>query len=196
MAKDLHLPMNLHRARFLNRSGFNLSSSGFLRASSRFHTVPRAAGTDDFRQILREELGSVRNELGSLKIEVGSLKNEVGSLKNEVGSVKNEVGSVRDRLNAMDRQLGSIVEHQARVQAEKMLGSDYQRPLLALSLQDVALLLPEEAVFRHPLAKESLQAPLGLAVTAARALAEEQVPLRLLRSIHSALQARPRSRYS
>ena len=168
MAKDLHLPMNLHRARFLNRSGFNLSSSGFLRASSRFHTVPRAAGTDDFRQILREELGTVRNELGS----------------------------VRDRLNAMDRQLGSIVEHQARVQAEKMLGSDYQRPLLALSLQDVALLLPEEAVFRHPLAKESLQAPLGLAVTAARALAEEQVPLRLLRSIHSALQARPRSRYS
>ena len=128
MAMDLHLPMNLHRARFLSRSGFNLPCSRFLRASSssRFHTVPRVAGSDEFRQILREELGSVREELGS----------------------------VRDRLNAMDRQLSSIVEHQARVQAEKMLGSDYQRPLLALSLQDVALLFPEEGVLRHSLAKE------------------------------------------
>ena len=125
-------------------------------------TVSRAAGTDNFRQWLREELGSVRDELISLR---DKLQSELGPLRGELHKeqrqVRDEQRQVRDMLNAMERQLGSVVEHPARVQAEKLHGRSYQRPLLALPLQVLALLLTEEAVFRDPLAKEPLRAPLG-----------------------------------
>ncbi len=54
----------------------------------------------------------------------------------------------------MDRQLGSILAHQASAVAEKLFGAGYARAMMAQSLQDLALLLLNEAVYTHPSQKK------------------------------------------
>ncbi|GAQ86582.1 hypothetical protein KFL_002980060 [Klebsormidium nitens] len=86
-------------------------------------------------------------------------------------------------LGGQQRLLGGLVEDGARQQITKMLGEDYQRPLLARSLQDLALLLPEEAVHKSSQSKQVLLGPLEKATLASTSLVEAGVPARLLGSL-------------
>lgn len=66
------------------------------------------------------------------------------------------------RVDGMDRQLGSILEQQAGAVAEKLFGDGYARAIMAQSLQDLAQLLPDEAVYANPSQKEVKHAVLAV----------------------------------
>jgi hypothetical protein len=70
------------------------------------------------------------------------------SILGEQKSVLREQQSILGLLGKQQRLLEGLVEDGARQQITKMLGDDYHRPLLARSLQDLALLLPNEAVHK------------------------------------------------
>lgn len=56
----------------------------------------------------------------------------------------------------LDCQEGSSLEHQASMEAKIAFGDGYAQPLLAQSLQDLALLLPDGVCMRTPVAKRSV----------------------------------------
>ena len=98
-----------------------------------------------------------------------------------------QLPDIQRKLNLLDRRLGSMMESQARAEVKATFGEKYPQPLKALSLQDLVLLLPQEVLYTRPEDRDSLRTPLQVAKTAALALAKDNVPVRLLRSIESAL---------
>lgn len=80
------------------------------------------------------------------------------------------------------------MEEQSRSKVVSLFGVSYAKPLLALSVQDLLLVFPDEALYNSPSTKEVFRAPLLLATKATRRLVEDQVPTRLLQSIQEGLQ--------
>ena len=105
----------------------------------------------------------------------------------QLPDIQRKLNLLDRKVNLLDRRLGSMMESQARAQFSAMFGQQYPRPLEAWSLQDLVLLLPQEVLYNRPEDRDSLRTPLQVAKTAALALAKDNVPVRLLRSIESAL---------
>ena len=75
-------------------------------------------------------------------------------IKDDLTEMRADLSKVKQRVDGMDRHVGSLLEHQARTEAERLFSGGYAKPLLAQSLQDLAILLPDEAVHNNPSSKE------------------------------------------
>eukprot|EP00243_Klebsormidium_subtile_P008054 TRINITY_DN3702_c0_g1_i1.p1 TRINITY_DN3702_c0_g1~~TRINITY_DN3702_c0_g1_i1.p1 ORF type:complete len:396 (-),score=50.38 TRINITY_DN3702_c0_g1_i1:128-1315(-) len=133
----------------------------FKHGTSRWSSSARAAG--DSGPSLSDESKEVLRQMGEMQ----------QNLKEEL----------QKSFNQQQQLLGTLVETSARQQVGRMFGDNYQKPLLARSLQDVALLLPEEAVCGGRTSKDALMGPLERATRASKALVDAGIPKRLLESL-------------
>jgi exonuclease VII small subunit len=125
----------------------------------------------------------LQQSVQSLESGVQSLESGVQSLESGVQSLRTEFAEQQTNLDQQRQLLGTLVEASAREQVRKMFGENYEKSLLARSLQDLALLLPEEAVHNSSKAKQVLKGPLERAVFVSRALVEAGIPEKLLISL-------------
>ena len=134
-----------------------------------------------------EQLPDIQRKLILLDRKVSLLDGKLNLLDRKLSLLDGKVSLLDGKVNLLDRRLGSMMESQARAQVKATFGEKYPQPLKALSLQDLILLLPQEVLYTRPEDRDSLRTPLQVAKTAALALAKDNVPVRLLRSIESAL---------
>jgi hypothetical protein len=128
-------------------------------------------------------LGKQQRILGEQQRILGEQQRLLGGLLE--GGVRQQgiLGKRQRILGEQQRLLEGLVEDVVRRRITNMLGEDYQRPLLVRSLQDLALLLPEEAVHKSSRTKQMLLGPLEKATLASTSLVEAGLPARLLASL-------------
>lgn len=76
------------------------------------------------------------------------------SLENFSKLLDTKLRPIKQRVDSLDGHVGSLLEHQARAEADKLFSGGYAKAMLAQSLQDLALLLPAEAVYSSQNRKE------------------------------------------
>jgi hypothetical protein len=146
-----------------------------------------AVGLSDREEELLRRMGELIAPLadGQLKMQQ-TLSEQQQTLSEQQQTLSEQQQTLSEQqrtLGEHQRLLGGLVEDGARQQITKMLGEDYQRPLLARSLQDLALLLPEEVVHKSSQVKQVLLGPLKRATISSTALVEADIPAKLLASV-------------
>ena len=127
----------------------------------------------------------------SNNFDLASFQKVLESTLDEV--LKDRLSPITKQQSRMEKMLGNVVEANARTAVSRDFGSSYQRSLLALSLQDLALILPEEELYRA--GRETLQAPLVYASRAAEALLQSPVPYKLLETLEKKYQVGSTQKY-
>ena len=140
----------------------------------------------EFRKELKQELKPLESRLAGLEGRMGGLEGRMGGLEGRMGGLEGRMGGLEGRMGGLEGKMGGLVEDVVRDQISKMFGEGYQRPLLARSLQDLALLLPEETIQLPNQACQSLLAPLAIATKVSRKLVDDKVPESLLASLQDA----------
>ncbi|GAQ92003.1 hypothetical protein KFL_009020040 [Klebsormidium nitens] len=84
--------------------------------------------------------------------------------------LKSNLAPIQREMANLVETTGDLVEVATRQQIANMFGEHYVRPLLARSLQDLALLLPDETLFKDAESVEVLKAPLERAKRVSKAL--------------------------
>jgi hypothetical protein len=151
--------------------------------------APRGTTLDDLKAILLEQ-GAQLNAQGAQLNAQGAQLNAQGAQLNAQGAQLNAQGARLDSLDRRTSQLqagsGCVLEMLTRTAVDSMFGGAYSRPLLARSLQDLALLWPPgqtaaaEPGAKLPPADEPVRCTLQLATAFAAALAARDIPRKLL----------------
>ena len=135
---------------------------------------------------------SDKDEVVSKVLERLEQKLDAGNAANAtaMASVEKNVASLEKNVATLQRQLGGIVEDNARSHITDLFGSDYQRPLLVQSLQDLVPFLPAEVVQPDPQRPQPLTHPLMHAKKLAKYLLDEDIPTKLLLKLKDVVEVR------
>ena len=88
----------------------------------------------------------------------------------------------------MDRLLGSLVEAQGRLGAEKLFGPGYGKSLMAQSICDLSHLIPDNVVGTGGPEGAELPKRLAMVSMVAASLVKDDIPEKLLRCIAAKLE--------
>lgn len=143
-------------------------------AASRRVSCSAQLNIDEFAKLLDSQLQPIKNDLQANQTSLKRVESQLGVLESQLGVQAN--------------QLGDLLEEQSRSKVISLFGVSYAKPLLALSVQDLLLVFPDEALYNSPSTKEVFRALLLLATKATRRLVEDQVPTRLLQCFQEGLQ--------
>ncbi|KAI8474598.1 MAG: hypothetical protein J3K34DRAFT_407548 [Monoraphidium minutum] len=148
--------------------------------------VPRSTTLDDLKAILLERLDSVDTRLDSLGTRLDSVDTRLDSVDTRLDSVDTRLDSLDTRTSQLQAANGFIMERLMRTAVDDMFGVAYSRPLVARSLQDLALLWPPGQTAaaapgeKLPPAGEPVRCTLQLATAFAKALAASDIPRQLV----------------
>ena len=149
------------------------------------------ASKEYLHDLLRHELKPVNEQLQQQQQQMQQVQQTLQQRQQQMQQVQQTQQQQLQQLQqlpAMTAQLSNLVEHQAREEVEQLFGQRYKERLLAVSLQDLVRMLPEEVLYKSPKDRDTLSAPLEVAKAACDALIRDNIPLRLLQSIHAGLQ--------
>ena len=156
-----------------------------------------AAAQQEQGERLKDQGGSLERLTAMVQAQ-GSVQEEQGATQKEQGARLKEQGVRLERLTAMmqaqSARLGEVNERLARGDVRSMFGQSYAQPLLARSLQDMALLWPTGAAGtaaaklpkqKLPPADEPLRRGLMLATAFSTVLVDAAIPRKLLLNLRS-----------
>ena len=143
---------------------------------------------DSQLQPMKNEVAKLLDSQQAIQTSLKRVESQLGVQANQLGVQANQLGVHANQLGVLANQLGDLLEDQSRSHVVSLFGASYAKPLLALSVQDLLLVFPDEALYNSPSTKEVFRAPLLLATKATTRLVEDQVPTRLLQSFQEGLQ--------
>ena len=85
---------------------------------------------------------------------MGGIQGHLVGIQGHLDDIQGHLDRILGPPGGLDCQVGSSLEHQASMEAKIAFGDGYAQPLLAQSLQDLALLLPDGIVYEDPSCKE------------------------------------------
>ena len=107
---------------------------------------------------------------------VGNLVSNL--LAQSLAPIQNDLSDLKSNYSTLSTRLGGIMEERLRSSAVDLFGQAYVRPLLVRSLQDAALLIPDNYFGNEP-----HQGRQALVSKIAEQLLKDNIPLRLLVAI-------------
>lgn len=116
------------------------------------------------KEVLRELL---RFEFKPIKEQLQQQQQQLQQQQQQMQKQQQQLQQLQ-QLPALTAQLANLVEHQARGEVEQLFGQRYKKSLLALSLQDLVRMLPEEVLYKGPKDRDSLTGPLEVATACVR----------------------------
>ena len=139
------------------------------------------------QQLVEGQLAELR-EMREMREDVRGMGSDLCAEMRDMGSdLRTDIRNIRKDLGGVKTILGSLYGTHVRAEVAKLFGQDYSRQLTASSVWDFLTLLFDGATQRPATITDHRQL-VEMRRRIAAKLVEEQLPTRLLRSIHYRLE--------